>query len=169
MGDAQYFSEFECDPTSPIIGAYFGQEMKDCDVDGRLEPNLAIIDGPIHTAWDLGNQSNMAIWAFQVGDEDLRIIDFICDANWFFKDYVAELNRRGYTGNDYLPHDAAVKSFETGLTRLETPGQSRQEARARAPRQGRGPDTRRPAGLTQMPVRFHQMRTGTGRAARIPA
>src|ERR1700730_14501600 len=29
-------------------------------------------------------------------------------------------NRREYTGNDYLPHDCAVKSFETGLTRLET-------------------------------------------------
>src|SRR5437660_44589 len=58
MGDAQYFSEFECDPTSPIIGAYFGQEMKDCELEGRLEPNLAIINGPVHTAWDLGNQSN---------------------------------------------------------------------------------------------------------------
>jgi hypothetical protein len=37
MGDAQYFSEFECDPTSPIVGAYFGDEMKKCDLDGRLE------------------------------------------------------------------------------------------------------------------------------------
>ena len=120
MGDAQYFSEFECDPTSPIIGAYFGQEMKDCDVEGRLEPNLAIINGPVHTAWDLGNQSNMAVWCFQAGDEGLRIIDFISRPGWFFKDYISELNNREYTGNDYLPHDAAVKSFETGLTRLET-------------------------------------------------
>ena len=120
MGDAQYFSEFECDPTSPIIGAYFGQEMKNCDLEGRLEPNLAIIDGPVHTAWDLGNQSNMAVWCFQAGDEGLRIIDFISRPGWFFKDYISELNNREYTGNDYLPHDAAVKSFETGLTRLET-------------------------------------------------
>jgi hypothetical protein len=45
----------------------------------------------------------MAVWCFQVGDEGLRIIDFICDPNWFFKDYIIELNRRGYTGNDYLP------------------------------------------------------------------
>jgi hypothetical protein len=42
------------------------------------------------------------------------------EPNWFFKDYINALNRREYTGNDYLPHDAAVKSFETGLTRLET-------------------------------------------------
>jgi phage terminase large subunit len=55
-----------------------------------------------------------------VGDEGLRIIDFISRPGWFFKDYISELNNREYTGNDYLPHDAAVKSFETGLTRLET-------------------------------------------------
>jgi len=48
MGDAQYFSEFECDPTSPIIGAYFGSQMRDCDAEGRLEPNLAFIAGRPH-------------------------------------------------------------------------------------------------------------------------
>jgi hypothetical protein len=52
-------------PSSPIIGAYFGSQMRDADVEGRLEPNLAVIDGPIHTAWDLGHGSNMAIWCFQ--------------------------------------------------------------------------------------------------------
>jgi phage terminase large subunit len=120
MGDAQYGSEFECDPSSPIIGAYFGQQMKDADVEGRLEPNLAVIDGPIHTAWDLGHGSNMAIWAFQVGDDGLRIIDFISETGLFFNDYLAELNRRGYNGNDYVPHDINAPSFETGLTRIET-------------------------------------------------
>jgi phage terminase large subunit len=120
MGDAQYGAEFECDPSSPIIGAYFGQQMKDADVEGRLEPNLAVIDGPIHTAWDLGHGSNMAIWAFQVGDDGLRIIDFISETGLFFNDYLAELNRRGYNGNDYVPHDINAPSFETGLTRIET-------------------------------------------------
>lgn len=95
-------------------------QMRDADVEGRLDPNLAVIDGPIHTAWDLGHGSNMAIWCFQIGDEGLRIIDFISESGWFFLDYIIELDKREYRGNDYVRHDINAPSFETGLTRVET-------------------------------------------------
>jgi hypothetical protein len=39
--------------------------MRDADREGRVVPDLEIIDGPIHTAWDLGHGSNMAVFAFQ--------------------------------------------------------------------------------------------------------
>ena len=46
--------------------------MRDADREGRVVPDLEIIDGPIHTAWDLGHGSNMAVFAFQIGDDGLE-------------------------------------------------------------------------------------------------
>jgi phage terminase large subunit len=72
MGADRYASEFECNPDSPIVGSYYGSLMRDADREGRVTPDLAIINGPIHTAWDLGHGSNMAIFAFQIGDDGLH-------------------------------------------------------------------------------------------------
>jgi phage terminase large subunit len=74
----------------------------------------------MHTAWDLGHQSNMAIWCFQIGDNGLLVHDFISESGWFFLNYIAELNKRGYYGMDFVPHDISAASFETGRTRVET-------------------------------------------------
>ena len=59
MGEDRYASEFECNPDSPIVGSYYGSLMRDADREGRVVPDLEIIDGPIHTAWDLGHGSNL--------------------------------------------------------------------------------------------------------------
>jgi hypothetical protein len=47
---------------SPIVSAYFGPLLRDAEREERITPDLKFIDGPIHTAWDLGHGSNMAIW-----------------------------------------------------------------------------------------------------------
>jgi phage terminase large subunit len=72
MGNYRYASEFECDPDSPIMGAYYGPELRQADLKGRIVPDLEVLDdAPLHTAWDLGVSANMAIWVFQVGDDGL--------------------------------------------------------------------------------------------------
>src|ERR1019366_5415307 len=76
---------------------------------------------PVHTAWDLGNGANMAVWAFQVtNDGEIWLQDFISQPNWYFKDYLQAVNERGYSGTDFVPHDAKVPDFTTGRTRIET-------------------------------------------------
>jgi phage terminase large subunit len=120
MGEYRYASEFECDPDSPIVGAYYGEEMRNADLEGRVVPDLEIIDEPIHTAWDLGHDSNMAVFAFQIGDDSLLIHDFIQEAGWFFNDYIREVKERGYYGKCFVPHDIAVKDFDSGRTRIQT-------------------------------------------------
>jgi phage terminase large subunit len=77
MGEDRFASEFECNPDSPIVGSYYGSLMRDADREGRVIPDLEIGSGPIHTAWDLGHGSNMAIFAFQIGDDGLLVHDFI--------------------------------------------------------------------------------------------
>jgi phage terminase large subunit len=121
MTDAQYAAEFECDPYAAILGAYYAKEMREAEEDGRLYDDLPVVlHQPIHCAWDLGNGSNMAIWAFQVGEKGPLIHDFIQMSGYYFDDYIRELDARGYDGFDYLPEDAKVHSFETGRTRVET-------------------------------------------------
>lgn len=120
MTEDQFAAEFECDPSAAIPGAYFGKEMAEAERDGRISDNIALVDGPIHTAWDFGNGANMAIWAFQVGKDGPIVHDFIQISGLYFHDYLAEVKRRGYVGFAYVPHDAKVPSFETGRTRIET-------------------------------------------------
>jgi phage terminase large subunit len=120
MTPEAYASEFECDPYAGILGAYYSKEMQQAELDGRLAPTLPVLESQMHCAWDLGNGSNMAIWAFQVGEHGPLVHDFLQMAGYYFDDYIAELDRRGYMGFDYLPHDARVHAFETGRTRVES-------------------------------------------------
>jgi phage terminase large subunit len=121
MTDDAYAAELECDPYAAILGAYYAKEMQHAEMEGRLYDDLPILlHAPMHCAWDLGNGSNMAIWAFQIGERGPLVHDFIQISGYYFDDYMRELDARGYRGFDYLPHDARVPSFESGRTRIET-------------------------------------------------
>src|SRR6266480_6798341 len=63
--------------------------------------------------------SNMAVFAFQIGDDGLLVHDFIQEDGWFFTNYIEAVKERGYTGKCYVPHDISVKSFESGRTRIK--------------------------------------------------
>lgn len=121
MTPEQYAQEFECSFEAAIIGAYYGRELAELERAGRIldvayDPLL-----PVHTAWDLGIGDSTAIWFFQVGPDGLRIIDFLEDHGKPLKHYVAEIEARGYRkGDDWVPHDARVRSLDTGRTRVET-------------------------------------------------
>jgi hypothetical protein len=122
MTPEEYAQEFECSFEAAIKGAYFGRELSNAEAEGRLRASLPRIPGlPVHTAWDFGNGANMAIWAFQVTREgEIWLQDFISQPNWYFKDYLQAVNERGYSGTDFVPHDARVPDFTTGRTRIET-------------------------------------------------
>ena len=121
MAPEQYEQEFECSFDAAILGAYYAGQIADAAQDGRItaippDPSL-----PIHTGWDLGIGDSMAIWVFQAGPEGMRLLDYIEDHGKPIPHYVAELEARGYRGgNDYAPHDAKVRSLDTGRSRLET-------------------------------------------------
>jgi phage terminase large subunit len=121
MTPEQYEQEFECSFEAAILGAYYGKEMAKAEADGRIIRSLPRIEGaPVHTAWDLGNSDHMAIWCFQVGAGEIRVIDFLSSHGYSMVKYCADLNAKGYHGVDYVPHDAKVTSMETGRSRIET-------------------------------------------------
>ncbi|WP_299830683.1 hypothetical protein [uncultured Roseobacter sp.] len=121
MAAEQYAQEFECSFDAAILGAYYGSLVADAEREGRIA-QVELDDAlPIHTAWDLGIGDSTAIWVFQVGPEGMRLVDHIEDHGKTLSHYVSELEARGYKGGiDYVPHDAKVRSLDTGRSRLET-------------------------------------------------
>ncbi len=120
MTPEQYEQEFECSFEAAILGAYYGKEMAEAERSGRItnvpvEPSL-----PVHTAWDLGRGEHMAIWAFQLAHGEIRVVDYLSCYGYDMGKYAEELDKRGYNGTDWVPHDARVTSMETGRTRVET-------------------------------------------------
>src|SRR3546814_4011652 len=90
--------------------------------------DLAIESGagePVHRAWDIGVRDDTSIWWFQVVGSQLFILDCYSE-NGVGVDHYAEViaqrrEKHGWDdGRDYVPHDARVKEWGTGRTRVET-------------------------------------------------
>jgi len=112
---------WEGDFANFIEGAYYADLLGQAKTDGRIGNVDLDLDLPIHTGWDLGIGDSMAIWVWQAGPEGMRFIDYLEDFGQPLGHYVRELEARGYAGGyDYVPHDAKVRSLDTGRSRLET-------------------------------------------------
>jgi hypothetical protein len=121
MTPEQFAQEFECSFDAAILGAYYAAEIANMERAGRIgaidvEPLL-----PVHTAWDLGIGDSTAIWFFQVVGNELRIVDFYEATGQAIPHYAAVIAAKGYKrGDDWVPHDAKVRDYGTGRTRIET-------------------------------------------------
>lgn len=123
MSEAMIAQEFFCSFSSPLAGAIYAEEMAAVEDEGRIttvphNPRL-----PLHTAWDLGRNLHMAVWAFQVlPSDDIAVIDCIGGHTGGIKKYCAHLRDRPYTwdGVDLVPHDAKVREIGSERTRIET-------------------------------------------------
>jgi phage terminase large subunit len=120
MTPEQYEQEFECSFDAAILGAYYGKEMAEAQRAGRIRSVPIDPDIPVNTAWDLGNGDHMAIWCWQAVGPEIRVVDFLQSYGYDMEKYCADLDARGYHGIDWVPHDARVKSMESGKTRVET-------------------------------------------------
>ena len=120
FGLALFEQEYLCSFSSAMVGAYFGAEMSRAEREGRVKPVPVDIKYPVHTAWDLGKATNNPIWCFQVIGQQLRIVDFYQPESDDLEEWCATLNARGYTGNDYVPHDILVTEWGSKRTRIET-------------------------------------------------
>lgn len=121
MTQEQYDQEFECSFEAAILGAYYGKEVADADREGRItelpiEPLL-----PVHTSWDLGMGDSTSIWFFQVDGNAVRVVDHYENHGQPLAHYAGIIKAKEYApGIDWVPHDARVRSLETGRTRVET-------------------------------------------------
>ena len=125
MGRAAYEQEYMCSFTAAILGAYYALEMADVRNEGRvleIEPDL---ERPVHRAWDLGVRDDTAIWWYQARGGQLLILDVMAGSGVgveHFRDEIFKRHQeRGWIhGSDYVPHDAKIKEWGSGRTRVET-------------------------------------------------
>ena len=125
QGEALFAQEYEVSFTAATLGAFYGREMAAVRSEGRIDPTLTAIDAPVHRAWDLGVRDDTSIWWFQVVGGQLFVLDFYT-ASGVGVDHYAEViegrrKEHGWQdGTDFVPHDAKVKEWGTGRTRVET-------------------------------------------------
>lgn len=125
MGRAQFEQEYEVSFNAAILGAFYAREMVAVRREGRIaeiEPDLT---RPVHRAWDIGVKDDTSIWWFQVVGTQVFILDCYSQSgvgvDHFAKIIEQRSKQHGWLdGVDFVPHDAKVKEWGTGRTRVET-------------------------------------------------
>jgi hypothetical protein len=125
LSDNEYAQEFECSFDAAIVGAYYGDLLREAEAQGRVaavphEPMLRV-----NTAWDLGMSDDTAIWFYQVTPAgQIRMLDYLenngVGLDWYVKQIEERAKSNGWTMGDYiLPHDVQVRELGTGKSRFE--------------------------------------------------
>ena len=125
MGQAIFAQEYLCDWSAAIPGAYYGREVAAIRREGRIRDLKAIPGLPVHTSWDLGVRDSTVIWYWQVIGDKLRVLGCYEGHGVGIAHYAKTIKDRwtekGWKkGIDWVPHDARVRDFSTGKSRLET-------------------------------------------------
>lgn len=125
IGRAQFEQEYLCSFNAAILGAFYAREMTAVRNEGRIDATLEAISAPVHRAWDIGVRDDTSIWWFQVVGGQVYVLDCY-STNGVGVDHYAEIIEQraaenGWRhGTDFVPHDAKVKEWGTGRTRIET-------------------------------------------------
>ena len=124
-GQAQYDQEYLCSFNAAILGAIYARDMAQVRAEGRVLPIEADPDQLVHRAWDLGVDDDTSIWWFQVHGAQILILDHYASNGVGVEHYAEVIEQRAKqygwrNGSDFVPHDAKVKEWGSGRTRVET-------------------------------------------------
>jgi hypothetical protein len=119
-GDALIEQEYYCSFDSVIPGSFYAKEMTISEREKRITDVEVDTSLPVHSAWDLGVKDSTAIWCFQVNGQELHLVDYYEASGHGAEHYCEWMNERGYRGVDWLPHDARVREWSSGRSRVET-------------------------------------------------
>lgn len=120
-GMAKYEQEYMCSFDTPVVGSYYGDQIRQAEADGRMMTNIYDSNLPVNTVWDLGVGDSTAIWFYQLVGQEIRIIDHYEASGVGIDHYAYVLQDKGYKyENHFAPHDIEVKEFGSGLSRITT-------------------------------------------------
>jgi phage terminase large subunit len=125
LGRAQFEQEYLCSFNAAILGAFYAREMSLVRKEGRIDAIEPVDGRPVHRAWDIGVRDDTSIWWFQVVGAQVFILDCYTASGVGLDHYADVVAKRhdehGWKlGADFVPHDAKVKEWGTGRTRVET-------------------------------------------------
>lgn len=117
MTEDQYDQEYECNFDAPVIGSYYGKEIRQLEKAKQItsvpwEPKL-----DVQTAWDIGIDDSTAIWFVQTVGREIHVIDYMEVNDLSAGDIAKKLKEKPYAyGELILPHDAGGREKQTGMT-----------------------------------------------------
>ncbi len=125
IGRAQFEQEYECSFNAAILGAFYAREMVAVRREGRIDAVEPVEGQPVHRAWDIGVKDDTSIWWFHVVGTQIFILDCYSTSGAGLDHYAEVIEDRrklhGWVdGTDFVPHDARVKEWGTGRTRVES-------------------------------------------------
>ena len=121
VGRAQFEQEYLCSFNAAILGAFYAKEMLAVRAENRIRPVIPVPGVPVHTAWDIGVRDDTSIWWFQVYQGRVYVLDCLTASNGDVEFFADECSKKTWLrGVDFVPHDAKVKEWGTGRTRVET-------------------------------------------------
>jgi hypothetical protein len=125
IGQAQFDQEYLCSFNAAILGAFYAREMVAVRREGRITPIDPIEGRPVHRAWDIGVKDDTSIWWFQVVGTQVFILDCYSQSGVGLDHYAEVVHKRNAehgwkSGIDFVPHDAKIKEWGSGRTRVET-------------------------------------------------
>lgn len=126
VGRAQFEQEYLCSFNAAILGAFYALEMAKVRNEGRIDPALECPVGiQVHRAWDLGVGDDTSIWWFASVGGQVFVLDHYASSGVGLEHYAEVIEQRKHKhgwrdGNDYVPHDAKIKEWGSGRTRVET-------------------------------------------------
>lgn len=125
QGEGLFQQEYMVSFNAAILGAFYAREMLAVRQEGRIDPTLEAVDAPVHRSWDIGVRDDTSIWWWQVVGGQVFVLDCYSQSSAGVDHYAEVIQQRkaehGWQdGIDFVPHDAKVKEWGTGRTRVET-------------------------------------------------
>jgi hypothetical protein len=103
-----------------LEGAYYSRQMLDVRKEKRIGHISHDPCALVSTAWDLGYGDSTSIWFFQIVGKELHFIEYYENSGEPLPFYLKLLQDRPYQYAKHLvPHDAGVREYGTGHTRIE--------------------------------------------------
>jgi len=121
MPTNEFEQEFECSWQAAIRGAYYAQEMREAEEEGRItkvpyDPRMKVI-----TSWDLGINDATVVWFWQVSRTEIRAINCLAFQSTGLPEIIKQISKLPY---DYIqhiaPHDVEVRELGSGKSRRHT-------------------------------------------------
>jgi hypothetical protein len=118
MDEATAEQEYWVSFDSPLQGAYYAEQFKRADADGRVTTVPWQPQYPVYTAWDLGlrESDTMNIWFIQPVGDRLNCIDHYENFGQGMEHYVKVLKDKPYIYAGHLgPHDIEQRELTATL------------------------------------------------------
>jgi hypothetical protein len=115
MSPDEFAREMMCSFSASVEGAYYGEQMNNISLEGRILPVPYDNEAPVWTCWDIGIDDSTAVWFLQRCGREIHVIEYLEQKDKLFNWYFSEVKSRPYIyGGHIFPQDIKVRELIAG-------------------------------------------------------